>query len=164
MEDSISNIIKLSLLPVLVLAGFLYLILPRTAVGRNLKMNEAVFVLTNVIGLLCGAVGLLATFAWPHLILGAHLWELIVMPLVLIYVYWGIIMKVRKTTAILDEKQVVNMTSAAAVTWAWSILPMTVIFVLYQEQLLGGMTWFPVYVFLTLFIFSASTLYFFKRA
>ena len=160
----IEAIIKISILAILFLAGLAYWLLPKSAFAQRLQMNESLFVLTSVVGIFCGAVGLVVTLAWPQYIIDLHLWELILIPFILLNVYWAIIMRVRKSAEILDEKQSFNMTTAAALTWALSIPPMTLMFILYENRVFSGSIWFPFYFFLTLLLFSVTTLFFFKKA
>ncbi len=164
MEAMTEKIIKLVLVVVLALVGLLYWILPRTRLAARLQVNETVFVVTTIVGVICGTAGLLVTFLFPGVIVELHLWELIVLPLVLINFYWLIVSRVRRTAAVLDEKQQMNLMNAAALTWAGSIPAMALLFVLYSENVLQGMIWFPYFLFVTLLIFSASMLFYFKRA
>ena len=159
----IETIVKVTLLVVLLIAGLAYWFVPRLAIARKFRMNETTFIISTVIGMICGAVGLVLTIVWPDGLLDLHLWELIMLPFVLMNIYWAIIMRVQKTVIIVDEKQAYNMTSAAGVTWAWSIPIMVLVFVLYQQSVLSGVLWFPSYLFASLLVFSAATLYLFKR-
>jgi len=164
MENTIESIVKIILALTVIIGALLYFILPRTKLSRQFKMNESIFIVTSVIGIICGAVGLAVTFFFPVYIIDLHLWEFIIMPFVLINVYWAIIMKVRKTVRILDEKQAFDLTNAAALTWAGSIPAMVIVFLLYNWGVVGGEVWFPIYFFITLLFFSASTLFCFKKA
>ncbi len=164
MENTMENTVKLILVVVLLVAGLCYWLLPKTRFARHLKMNEGVFVVSNVIGMICGALGLAVTILWPRYIIELHLWEFIIMPLVLVYAYWGVVMRTGKTLAIFDEKQNVNLTGAAAISWVASIPAMAILFVLYYQGILDGNLWFPYYMFMTLLVFSAGALYYFKRA
>ena len=159
----IETIVKITLLVVLLLAGLAYWFVPRLAIARKFRMNETTFIISTVIGMICGAVGLVLTIVWPDGLLDLHVWELIMLPFVLMNIYWAIIMRVQKTVIIVDEKQAYNMTSAAGVTWAWSLPIMVLVFVLYQQSVLSGVLWFPSYLFASLLVFSAATLYLFKR-
>lgn len=164
MEDVAEKVIKSVLVSTLTLAGLLYWLLPKTNLAKHFKMNETLFVLTYVIGVIFGAVGLFVTFAWPQLIVGLHLWELILIPFVLVYTHWAIIARAANTTDILDEKQTYDVSNSAAVTWAVSIPAMVVLFILYEKGILSGVIWFPSYLFATLLIYSASTLFYFRKA
>lgn len=155
--------IKLFLVIILLMAGLSYWLLPKTKLSKHFKMNETLFVITTIIGMICGVIGLVVTFIWPQTIVEGHLWEIIVMPFVLVSIYWLIIMKIEKTSIIHDEKQIFNMTSAAAVTWVYSIPLMVFMFILYERGVLNGIIWFPYYFFVTLLIYSACTLYYFKK-
>ncbi|MFQ5604126.1 MAG: hypothetical protein ACE5HS_12745 [bacterium] len=154
---------KLSLVIVLLSIGFGYWLLPKTRLARYFKMNETLFNLTNVLGVVCGATGLVISFGWPNVIMEKHLFEIILLPVLMIYAYWAIIMKVKKSNEIIDEKQEYNMTKAAATTMGYSFMTMFFIFALYQEKVFQGAVFYPLYFFMSLSIYSASTLFYFKR-
>jgi hypothetical protein len=163
MEFLIEKIIKFTLVFILLAAGLLYWLLPKTKIVKKIKMNESLFILTNIIGIICGATGLLVTFIWPKYVIELHLWELIVIPFALVYIYWGVIVRKLKTKDIIDEKQDFDMTKAGAFTMAFSIFAMTILFVLYSDQIIEGLIWYPYFFFSTILVFSSGTLYFFKR-
>ncbi len=157
-------IIKLGLVLTLLIAALFYWLLPKTKLAKRLEMSKSLFVITTVVGMICGVLGLIVTIAWPQFINELHLWEIILMPFVLINVYWAMIMKIKKTSIIIDEKQILNMTNAAAVTFAFSVPLMVGLFSLYEREILNGIIFFPYYFFMTIFLYSASTLFYFKRA
>lgn len=163
MESIFEKIIKFSLLVIVLLGGLLYWLLPKTKMAQKLKMNESLFIVTHVIGIICGIVGLAITFLFPSYIIQWHLWELVVIPFALIYLYWLIIQKTMKAITIVDEKQDFNMTKAAALTMAISIPAMVIMFLLYYNNILTGSIWFPYYFFVTLLFFSGTTLFLFKK-
>jgi hypothetical protein len=164
MESVFEKTAKLALVVVVGLAFLLYWIVPKLALAHRLRMNETLFMLTNILGAVCGALGLAATFIWPDAIVELHLWELIIVPWVLIQVYWLIILRIRKSDPIVDEKQEFDMSQAAGLTMALTILAMALLFTLFSRGVLAGLTWFPYYLFTTVLCFSASTIYYFKRA
>ena len=163
METQIEKIIKLALVLILIIAGFLYWLLPKTKLAKHLIISEKLFIFTNIIGVICGIVGLVVTFVLPQFIVELHLWELIVTPFVLAYIYWLMIIRIRKTSEIVDEKQDYNMTKAGALTMAFSIPAMVIMFMLYYNKILDGPIWFPYYFFVTLMFFSGTTLFLFKK-
>ncbi len=163
MQSGIEAAIKLALVAMLVLAGLAVWLLPRTRVTTSRTVSGRLFVATAVVGAGCSAAGLLLLLAWPQRVLDWHLWELATMPLVLLYAYWLVIIRRARTAQVLDEKQDLDMTRAGAVTWAFSVPAMCLAFVLPDANLFQGGLWFPWYLFVTLFIFSATTLYYFKR-
>ncbi len=144
-----------------------YLIIPGTRIARRVRMTEGVYTATSVCGIICGLAGLAATLMWPQKIVELHLFELIFIPFALMYGYWGLIMKIRQTeeiTDILDEKQVENIKRAAATTWAVVTGLLLIFFFISTSGTLQiqGRVWFMSYFFLSLLIFSASTVYYFK--
>ena len=164
MEGIAEKIIKLGLFFIVALACSLYWLWPRTKLARHFKMNEKVFVGTEVISILFSIFGLAATFLWPQSIFELHLWELLALPTFLIYVYWFIVLKTTKSAELVDEKQEFDMAQGAALSMAFTIPCMAVLLNLYQRGVLDGLVWFPYYLFVTLLLFSAGTLYSYKKS
>lgn len=156
--------IGLILFIILVFALILLFILPKTKYSKHLKINQNMYTITNVLGLFTGIFGLLAIFIWPPEVVKSFLWKLIIMPYVLIWIYCGIITIGKKTSDIYDEKQDYDMTKGAAVTMAGLILVMGfVISPLLEKEILNVLLLMPFYLFTAVLIFSASTLFFFKK-
>jgi hypothetical protein len=163
MQSGIESLIKLFLVTVLVLAGLAIWLAPKTRWVTARRVSEGLFTVTSIVGMVCGVAGLVATFAWPQQVLEWHLWELTVMPFVLVNAYWFIIVRKARTADILDEKQNFDMERAGSLTWAVSIPAMCAAFVLHEEGLFDAALWFPYFLFVTLLFYSATTLYQFKR-
>jgi len=163
MQSGIETAIKLALVTLLILAGLAIWLVPKTRLVTSRAVGDRLFVATCVVGIVCGAAGLLILTAWPQRVLEWHLWEVAAMPLVLLYAYWMVVMRRARSSNVLDEKQNADMTTAGAVTWAISIPAMSLAFVLPDARLLAGGLWFPCYLFVTLAVFSAVTLYYSKR-
>jgi hypothetical protein len=155
-------IMKLLLVALLVVAGIVAA-LPRHRTAGRPVIGEKLFVATCAVGALCGATGLFVLFAWPQHVLAWHLWELAAMPLVLLYAYWIAAMRAAPTGQALDDKQDLDMTRAAAMTWGLSVPAMSVPFALAGKTALDGGLWFPYFLCVTLLMNSALTLYYFKR-
>ena len=164
MEGIAEKIIKLGLFFIVVLACFMYWLLPRTRLSRHFKMNERIFVVTQVVSILCSIFGLIVTFVWPQAIFNLHLWELVTLPIFLVYVYWFTVIKATKNVELVDEKQGFDMAKGAALSMAFTIPCMALLLNLYQRGTLEGHAWFPYYLFITLLLFSAGTLYNFKKS
>ncbi len=155
--------IKLILALIFAVVALLYFILPRTRFSQKLKMNIRVFYVMNLVGIICGTFGIVVSFAWPDLVLEKHYFELILLPVLIFYVYSAILGKSEYRKDLYDEKQNLNMTQAAAVTWPMSIVIVFLLFAMYKEEILTGPVFFPVFIFSTLTFYSASTLYLFKK-
>jgi hypothetical protein len=156
--------IKLFIAIVLVLSVGAFYILPRTRLAGMMKMNETLFQVVNITGTVCGATGLFFSLALGEKIMTGHYFEIILLPAVLLYLYSAVVIKARGGESIYDEKQNHDMTRGAALTLPFSIGGMFILFGLYREGLTGGMIWFPVYLFLTLTVYSAGTLVYFRRS
>jgi hypothetical protein len=164
MSATTEPVIKIILMAVLVIAGLLYWLIPKSSIARHFKLSEPLYMLTAVIGMICGVLGLILTFVDPEKIIELHLWELILVPFVLVYVYWGIARRAGGSAGLPDEKQEHDMTKAAATTWALSIPAMALLFVARSDIDVANYIWLPYYLFVTILIYSASTLIYFKRA
>lgn len=164
MEGIAEKIIKLGLFLIVVLACFMYWLLPRTRLARHFKINEKVFNVTFFISICCSVFGLVATSLWPQSIFELHLWELLTLPIFLVYVYWFIVLKTTKKTELVDEKQEFDMAKGAALSMAFTIPCMALLLNLYQRGVLEGFVWFPYYLFITLLLFSVGTLYSYRKS
>ncbi|MBC8181988.1 hypothetical protein H8E88_12795 [candidate division KSB1 bacterium] len=162
----LESIIKIVLVVVLLLAALCFWLLPKTKLAKKLKMTVPIFITTNIVGIACGIFGLVGIFIWKEFIIEAHLWELIIFPYTLVWVYWLMVIRLKKTSIIVDEKQEWDMSQAAGSTIAGTLLILAFMFNLsYNDvyQLNNGM-WFPFYLFTTILLFSVSTLLFFKKS
>ena len=163
MEPNTEKVIKIILLLIIILAILSYWLIPKLKLRSGFRMNENVFMITQSIGVICGLAGLLITFIYPKNVIELHLWELLIMPYFIIQVYWLIVMKIRKSGEILDEKQEYDMGKAGGITFGISLPAMVIIFILYQNEIVQGLIWFPYYLFITLLAFSCATIFYFKK-
>jgi len=164
MDSTLETFVKIFCCTVLVFAVLAYWLLPKMKFAKHFSLNEKVFIITQYIGIFCSAVGLLATFIWSNLIVETHLMWLIILPYPLIWMYWLLVIKMKKSTEITsDEKLDFNMKKAGYLTMASSIPAMVIMFQLYYNEILAGLIWFPYYFFVTIFLFSTFTLLFFKK-
>lgn len=165
-DSTYKKIFKLSAFSMVILALIFYWVLPNTRLAKHFKMNESLFIITNIFGIICGVGGLMTVIFWREMMGEAHLFEFIIILFGLIYVYWAMIMKSRKTAKtsdILDEKQIDDMTKAAASTLVVSTGIMLILY-LHNAMAMDGRTWFLSYFFMVLLVYSTSTLYYFKKA
>ncbi|UCH13873.1 MAG: hypothetical protein JSV22_12300 [Bacteroidales bacterium] len=163
MEHNVEKLIKIILLVIIILAGLSYWLIPKSKLRSGFQMNDKVFIITQLIGILCGVAGLSITFIYPQYIIELHIWELVVMPYFLILTYWLIVMKIRKSTEILDEKQEYDMSKAGGITFGISLPAMIIIYILYQNGIVQGLIWFPYYIFIAILIFSCSTIFQYRK-
>lgn len=169
-DDTVyEKIFKISAFFMLMLALVMYLVLPNTRIAKHFKMNESLFVVSHVLGIICGGIGLIATFLWQQMVVKTHLFEFLIIFFGLVFVYWAMILKARKTVKIsdmLDEKQIDNIVRAGAATLYVVTCIMIVMFFLSSNRLftLEGKIWFLFYFFTTLLMYSACTLFYFKKA
>ena len=76
MHSAMNTASKLVLLTLLALGGLAVWLLPKTRLVAGRQIGERLFVVTYVVGAICGAAGLLVLFAWPVRVRDWHLWEL----------------------------------------------------------------------------------------
>lgn len=163
------KIFKISAFFMVILALIMFWVLPNTKLAKHLKMNESLFTWSHILGAICGATGLIATLFWGNMVVETHFFEFIVILFGLIFMYWHIVLKAKKTTEvsrILDEKQIDNIMRAAGGTlFIVTCIMVLMYFISYHHAFtLEGKIWFLFYFFLTLLIYSGSTLYYFKKA
>ena len=142
---------------------------------KPVMKDEMVFSVAQVVGILCGLLGLLWIFFNmifnPNIrhikIYGMITCVLLLIPYVLIVSYWLLIKLREKVEDWYDEKQWKDVARAGFTTLLVSILLMLVLFIITFRSLPGGvfgLLWFPFYLFMVLLIFSASTLYFYNKS
>jgi hypothetical protein len=163
MEPSMNILSKLILLVLLALAGPAIWLLPKTRLVAGRQIGERLFVVTYVIGALCGAAGLAVLFALPQQTREWHLWELALMPLVFAYVFWFAVMRKARTSEVLDEKQDLDLAKAGGLAWGLSIPAMLLASLLSDAGAFDPALWFQYYILVTLLVHSTATLYYFKR-
>ena len=156
--------LKPFLLVFLVLVFVFYWVLPRTRLRGYLKISEALFRAISIVGVVCGSLGVLVSLRWPDLVLSNHYFELILLPVLVLYVYSGVVVTAKQGgEGAYDEKQIHDMTRAAANALQYSFCAVFLLYAAFREGILEGLVWFPIYVFLTLAVYSGSTLYYFRR-
>jgi len=163
MHSEINILSKLILASLLLLGGLMVWLLPKTRLKSVRRISERFFVVTYAVGALCAAAGLVALFVWPGRVREWHLWELAVMPLVLVYACWFAVMRAARSAEVLDEKQEFDMGGAAGMTLGLSMPAMLLGFALCEAGLFDPMLWFPYYLLVTLLLHSTGTLYLYKR-
>lgn len=162
------RVIKITVFFLIMLGVAAFLIIPNTKIAERIRMTEKVFTVTSIIGILCGITGLGTTIMWPEKIIKLHLFELILIPFLCMYGYWGIVLKIQhkeEFSSILDEKQIENIKDAASTTLGVVTGLFLIFFFISSSHSLQlqGTVWFLVYFFFSLLIFSAATLYYFKK-
>ncbi len=160
-QNIIGPIIFFALIAFLILA----FILPRTRLSRYFKISEKYFVATHIVGILCGALGLIAIFALPSDAVDEYWWKIIILPFVFMEMYLLYPMVVRRTAEIFDEKQNFNIGIAGVITLVGTIITMSFII---EPLLTSGSLELsllnPFYLNTVVFVFSATTLILFKWA
>lgn len=164
MQSGIESAVKVVALASLILAGLAVWLVPKTRWLNRRQVSERLFIATQVIGLVCGAVGLVVIFVWPQRAFEWHLWELAALPYALVYFYWIVIMRRARRLDVVDEKQDSNMAAGGGVTVGLGILAMLVAFLLHDHGLFDARLFFPYFLLVTIFLLSGATLLYFKRA
>ncbi len=158
MQAAIEGTVKLVLVSLLVAAAGAAWLLPRARLVAARAIGDRLLSATLVVGAVGSAAGLAILLAWPARAIEWHLWEASIMPLTLLYVYWIVVMRRARTTEVLDERQDADLTRAGALTWAFSIPAMLLVYVLPNGTLLDGGRWFPCYLLVNVLVFSVIAL------
>jgi len=161
----------------LLMFGLLYQLfrdLPHQPATEPVLKDEIIFIIAQYVGILCGLIGMGFTVLIFIKNVPVTLLKLlipfygsfIIFPYGLIAFYWLLIKRTEKPRDWYDEKQWQDVTKAALTTLILSIPGMSLIFFLNYLALHGpaSIMWFPFYLFLVLFLFSSSTLYFSKKS
>lgn len=139
---------------------------PSSAEAPPLK-DERVFTLAQVMGIVSGLMGLFLTFAvigrgtpserfWIYI----PFYVLFLTPYSLAVLYWLTIKRRERPADWYDEKQVRDILKASFMTLILSVPGLSVLALVRRPLYFY---WFPYYLFLILSLFSACTLYYFKR-
>jgi hypothetical protein len=135
--------------------------------GHPAPRDERVFTLAQVLGIVSGLMGLLLTLVllvgkWPpgRFWIFVPFYGLFMIPYGLAVLCWLRIKRRERLSDWCDEKQVRDMMKASLGTLILSIPGMGVLALIPGPL---GFYWLPYYLFLVLTLFSAGTLYCFKR-
>lgn len=155
---------KFYILIFLLLTIFAFLILPKFKIIKKIKMSSSIFYSIFIIQFICSICGLIYTLISPDSIINDHIFEIFLIPILLIYLFIEIIRKNDTNKKIYDEKQLTNLTQASAITWPVSILTVFFLFAAQKEGMIGGLSFYPIFVFFTLLVYSIfSITYFIKN-
>lgn len=155
--------IKFLILMALVLALLLFWLAPKIAGVRKLKMSLSVFYGINVIGILAGAAGLILTLWLKSEVMSNHYFEILLFPVFLSYLFLALLFRIRGEDAVLDEKQNLNMMQAAASTFVAIIVFCFFLYAYDQTGQFVGLIFFPFILFFSILVFSAFTIYYYKK-
>lgn len=141
--------------------------------------DDSIFINAQYIGILSGISGLFLITIFSTLYLNLYdlpVWAiksgiimssiLAVIPYVFIIFYWLIIKLREKISEWYDEKQFQDITRSSLVALLMSILILLIIFIIQyipRDFEILNYIWFPLYFFFILFLFSSTTLFFYKR-
>ena len=137
----------------------------KTKLDKYFKVNESFFIITNLCRIVCGISGVIAIFMLPPEIVKGYLWKILFMPYVYLQFHIGYTMIIKKTTQIYDEKQDFDMTFGAAWTMGGMAIVMAfIVMPLIRNNMLSINLLMPFYLNALILIYSAITLFRFKRA
>ena len=150
-----------------------FFILKRNAPDEPALKDEIVFIVAQYVGIACGMFGL--GFTSIVLIMGLRpdcmfivlpfYCPFIIFPYILMCIYWVVLKRHEPIAEICDEKQWRDLERAGLTALLVSLPVMAILYVsaTLSESGSMGLLWFPLYVFLIVLAFSASTLYFTSR-
>ena len=147
----------------LIIIFLFFWLIPKTNFSKKLKVSESFFIFINIVGIICGLLGLVVTFIYPQYIMAEHYYELILIPVFTLYMYTALVGRIQKSKEIYDEKQNLDMTRAAAFALPVTVVVMFLLFAFSDEISMINIIWFPVYIFFTIMVFSLTTLVLFKQ-
>lgn len=139
---------------------------------KQITLDGNIFLLVHYTGSLCGFLGvvfLLTGFrfasAWNLLIHSTIVPIILLIPYILILVYWLICKLQEKSRTWFDEKQLQDIGKSAILTLIIHFLIMTGLFILNYNNLAGAvrLLWLPIDLFLCLTSFSVWNLIFYTK-
>lgn len=155
--------IKLIIAITLLIALLLFWLIPKFKFAPRLKMNQTIFYLINSMGILCGLAGLGVTLWIGNEIMAKHYFELLMLPLFLCYLFLAILLRIQGEDKVLDEKQNLNMTQAAAFAFVATLFFSFLLYAVDKSGVLIGSAFFPAFFSFSVFSYSGATLYYFLR-
>jgi hypothetical protein len=139
---------------------------------REIVQDSNIFLVVQVVGLVCGGMGLVMSmlgFFFPkgwnpliHTVMGS---AVVISPYLLVIAYWIILKLKEPSHQLYDEKQILDVGRSAFLTLIISVVLMVFLFAS-QYNDLGGVVrylWMPLYLFGVVFLFSIGNLYFSSR-
>ena len=155
---------------VLAVVGLLYattFTLGTSNAGMEVSRDSTIFLLAQVVGVLCGGVGLALTvtnfrFPRPLWMVQAQMVPIMVVilaPYALMAALWMLV-KLREGGEWFDEKQRQDVGASAFLTMVIGVVGMAILYFLNQDDLQGmvSVLWFSFYAFLILLSFSSVNL------
>jgi len=131
--------------------------------------DSNIFLLVQYIGVICGLMGLVFASlgfvfsrGWNLQIHTTYTSIILLIPYVLVILYWLITKLQEKHREWYDEKQLQDVGRSAFLTLVLSVVFMTGLFIANYNSLRGivSIIWLPLYLFWVLFLFSVTNLYF----
>ncbi len=140
---------------------------------HSMLMSENLYLIMHITGVICAGLGLFEIVSEFYMGLSPQTRQWFVLPILLITVapyllvaagwYFNTIREHKAGN--IDEKQKMDMILAGYTAWLVSI-PIMLFLYIYQYNNIQGLIsifWLPIYIFTTLFIFSACSLLYYKK-
>jgi uncharacterized membrane protein len=144
--------------------------LKKESEAKYVARDSNIFVIVQYVGTICGLIGLSLTilkslFPTPLWMIKSQIiiaTLVLLIPYVLIVIYWLIVKIQEKTKEWYDEKQIQDIGRSSFLTLVTSLAVMGLLFFLNFNNLDGAISvlWLPFYAFLVLFLFSLCNLCF----
>jgi hypothetical protein len=147
--------------------------------NRKSIIEESTFEIIQYIGIVCSLIGIAfvlfiySVFSNNNLIISDFTVFLIVLscliiflPYILVIIYWIHKLTREEDRSLIDEKQKQDLTRSGLVAFLFSILFISVFFMINHGRIgqISAIVYLPFYLFATLLIFSISVLYNFKKS
>ena len=143
-------------------------------IGKSTRPAKNTFNAVHILGVACAGIGLTITAKMYYLHLPVRAWEwavlpilcVVAMPYALVLLSWLREARKETDTGLLDEKQKTDLLKGGTTSWIASI-PITIaLFIVSYGKAQDPISvlWLPTYLFASLLVFSASTLYYFRDA
>lgn len=155
--------VKFIILAILIILFLAAWISPKTEAGKKVKMNEKLFVISNLILFICGITGFVLTIILGDRIMSTHIFEILLLPAVFAFVLIGVSKTGKGFEEKYDEKQKSDMRDAAVFSWMSIILATFILYAAYSAGNVTGLLFFPIIIYLAFTTYAGSLLYFYKK-
>ncbi len=154
--------VKIIILAILLILFISAWIISKSNLSQKIKMNDKLFLIANLVLLLCSLFGFILTLIIGNQILQSHLFEIILIPALIAFLITGISTKKENAEEQYDEKQKSDMRDAATFSWMMIIITTFVLYAMYSAGNIGGLIFFPIILFIAFTAYAGSLIYFYK--
>lgn len=147
----------------LALSTLIYIILPHTRWIERITPDSTTFRITHVFAIIYALISLVMVASAPEVLLRDQLWLVLVTPFIVLTFYWLITKQQLRSAAVYEARQLFATARIASMVFVFGCVGMFIMLVLYQNRIVGGEIWLPLYIFITILVNSTISLIVFRH-